>query len=53
MLGIIQVLRHQEVPPTSLVKYDGVMMPVLGGGGWSSKLCCDDGILWQCFTATS
>ena len=37
-LGIIQVLRHQGVPPTSLGKYDGVMMPVLGGGGWSSKL---------------
>ena len=29
MLGNIQVLRNQEVPPSGLGKYDGVMMPVL------------------------
>ena len=29
---IIQVLRNQEVPPTGLGKYDGVMTPVLRQG---------------------
>ena len=29
---LVQVLRNQEVPPTGLGKYDGVMMPVLRQG---------------------
>ena len=36
MKGIIQVLRHQEMPPTGLRKYDGVMIPLFrhtGVGG--------------------
>ena len=36
LLGIIQVLRNQEVPPTGLGKYDGVMTPVLRQG-WVVK----------------
>ena len=35
-IGNIQVLRNQEVPPTGLGKYDGVMMPVLRQG-WVVK----------------
>ena len=52
-LGNVQVWRHQEVPPTGLGKYDTWWCQCWDRGGWSSKIWCDDGILWQCFTSTS
>ena len=48
LLGNIQVWRHQEVPATSLGKYDTWWRQCWDRGGWSSKIWHDDGILWQC-----